>query len=52
VAGSPLDTDGAWQHHSFDWNSGTNVGATIKFVDLNTSVPFDDFAIDDLTFRY
>jgi hypothetical protein len=51
TAGRSLDTDGSWQRRSFEWNSGAHTSATLRIVDLNTSGPYNDLAIDDLSFR-
>ena len=47
----PLDTNGSWRRSSFEWNSGAHTSATVSIVDRNTSVPLNDFAIDDLAFH-
>jgi hypothetical protein len=44
------DNGGKWQNYSFRWNSGPSQTADLVIVDQNTDAPWNDFAIDDISF--
>ena len=44
------DNRGQWQNYKFTWNSGTSKSADLILVDLNTDAPWNDFALDDISF--
>jgi hypothetical protein len=44
------DNGGKWQNYSFKWNSGPSQSADLAIVDGNTDAPWNDFAIDDISF--
>ena len=46
TAPSVIDT---WQQYSFTWNSGTNITVLLALKDLQTSDPYNDFAIDNIS---
>jgi VCBS repeat-containing protein len=50
VSGATLQTTGDWQQAKFVWNSGDNTTALLNLVDLSTSLPENDFAIDKISF--
>jgi len=47
-AASPL-TGGAWTQFKVAWYSGSATTAAIGLFDLNTSAPWNDFALDDIS---
>lgn len=49
--GTVLGATGSWQQNAlFEWNSGANTSAVISITDTNSSGPFNDFTIGDLSF--
>jgi hypothetical protein len=50
VVGFTLTTSGAWQKGSFVWKSGTATTATLSLTDTNLSGPYNDFALDSISF--
>lgn len=44
------DNGGQWQNYTFTWNSGTSHTADLAIFDLNTDAPWNDFALDDISF--
>lgn len=48
---SVLTQNCAWNQISYNWNSGTNLVATISLFDLNYQGNGNDFAIDDISLR-
>lgn len=44
------DNRGQWQNYKFTWNSGTSKSADLILADLNTDAPWNDFALDDISF--
>jgi hypothetical protein len=44
------DNGGQWQNYTFTWNSGTSHTADLAIIDLNTDAPWNDFALDDISF--
>jgi hypothetical protein len=51
VSGSGSTLTGNWAEYSFSWNSGSNTSATLSLTDANTSGPYNDFVLDDLSLR-
>ncbi len=51
VVGATLTTTGAWKKVSFVWNSGTATTATLSVTDTNVSSAYNDFALDDFSFK-
>ncbi|HUN26903.1 MAG TPA: PEP-CTERM sorting domain-containing protein [Steroidobacteraceae bacterium] len=49
-AGTTLTATGSWQSALYLWNSGSNTSATLTLTDLDTSGPYNDFAVDDISF--
>ncbi|MGB9406227.1 MAG: hypothetical protein WCA89_01760 [Terracidiphilus sp.] len=45
------DNGGQWQHYSFTWNSGSSQSADLAIFDQNTDSPWNDFMLDDISFR-
>jgi hypothetical protein len=43
-------TPGAWTQYSGNWSSGINTTAALSIFDQNTSGPWNDFAVDDISF--
>ncbi|MGB9454507.1 MAG: hypothetical protein WCB12_00550 [Bryobacteraceae bacterium] len=39
-----------WGNFTFTWNSGSSTSATLALFDLNTDTPWNDFALDDVSF--
>jgi hypothetical protein len=48
-ANSP-DNGGSWTRFAFTWNSGSSSRADLALFDLNTDTPWNDFALDDISF--
>ncbi len=48
-ANSP-DNGGSWTSFAFTWNSGSSSRADLALFDLNTDTPWNDFALDDISF--
>jgi hypothetical protein len=49
--GTALTVDGAWQTNaSFIWNSGASTSAVLSLTDANTSGPYNDFVLTDVSF--
>jgi len=48
-ANSP-DNGGKWENFTFTWNSGSSTSADLALFDLNTDTPWNDFALDDISF--
>lgn len=46
----PPDNGGQWQNYTFTWNSGSSKTAELAIFDLNTDTPWNDFALDDISF--
>ncbi len=46
----PPDNGGKWQNYKFTWNSGSSQTADLILLDLNTDAPWNDFALDDISF--
>ncbi|MGB8096027.1 MAG: hypothetical protein WCF17_02655, partial [Terracidiphilus sp.] len=44
------DNGGKWENYTFKWNSGSSQSAKLVLIDLDTSDPWNDFAIDDISF--
>lgn len=44
------DNGGKWQNYTFTWNSGSSQSADLAIFDQNTDSPWNDFAIDDISF--
>lgn len=44
------DNGGKWENHTFRWNSGTSGTADLVLIDQNTDSPWNDFALDDISF--
>jgi hypothetical protein len=44
------DNGGQWQNYKFTWNSGSSQSADLALFDLNTDTPWNDFALDDMSF--
>ncbi|HXZ16725.1 MAG TPA: hypothetical protein VEH77_12270 [Roseiarcus sp.] len=51
ASGSGPTLTGSWTEYSFSWNSGASTSATLSLTDANTSGPYNDFVLDDLSFR-
>jgi hypothetical protein len=45
------DNGGQWQNYSFTWSSGSSQSAELAIVDQNTDSPWNDFMLDDISFR-
>ncbi len=45
------DNNGKWQNYKFTWNSGSNQSAELALFDENTDSSWNDFAIDDISFK-
>jgi hypothetical protein len=51
ASGTALTLDGAWQTNAaFIWNSGSNTSAVLSLTDTNTSGPYNDFVLTNLSF--
>ena len=48
-ANSP-DNGGSWKNFTVTWNSGSSSRADLALFDLNTDTPWNDFALDDISF--
>ncbi|HUY13249.1 MAG TPA: GIDE domain-containing protein [Terriglobia bacterium] len=44
------DNGGKWENFTFTWNSGSSTSADLALFDLNTDTPWNDFAMDDISF--
>jgi len=44
------DNGGQWQNYKFAWHSGANKSADLVLIDQNTDAPWNDFALDDISF--
>ncbi len=44
------DNGGQWQNYKFTWHSGANKSADMVLIDQNTDAPWNDFALDDISF--
>jgi hypothetical protein len=44
------DNGGRWENFTFTWNSGASSRADLALFDLNTDTPWNDFALDDISF--
>ena len=44
------DNGGKWENFTFTWNSGSSTRADLVLIDLNTDTPWNDFALDDISF--
>ena len=44
------DNGGSWKNFTFTWNSGSSSRADLALFDLNTDTPWNDFALDDISF--
>ncbi len=42
---------GGWEQYTFSWNSGSNTTANLSLTDTNTSGPYNDFVLDDLSLQ-
>lgn len=51
TAGPTLTTTASWQKGSMVWRSGTATTATLSLADTNTEADYNDFALDDLSFK-
>lgn len=49
--GPVLTTSGSWQKGGMTWKSGSATTATLTLIDTNISGPYNDFALDDLSFK-
>ncbi len=50
-AGPTLTVNGGWQQSSMLWASNSNTSVTLLIFNNNFSGPFNDFAMDDLSFK-
>lgn len=46
-----LTASGSWQKAGYVWRSGSATTATLTLIDTNTNGPYNDFALDDLSFK-
>jgi hypothetical protein len=46
-----LTASASWQKAGYVWRSGSATTATLTLIDTNTSGPYNDFALDDLSFK-
>jgi hypothetical protein len=46
-----IPAGGQWEQFVYNWNSGTNISATISLVNQQTAPGGNDFALDDLVFQ-
>jgi len=44
------DNGGQWVNYIFTWNSGSSQSADLAIFDMNTDTPWNDFALDDISF--
>jgi hypothetical protein len=44
------DNGGQWKNYTFTWNSGSSQSAKLAIFDRNIDAPWNDFAIDDISF--
>ncbi|MEO7027025.1 MAG: hypothetical protein ABI056_05670, partial [Caulobacteraceae bacterium] len=51
AVGAVLTTSATWQKSSFVWKSGSATTATLSVTDTNTDGPYNDFAVDDFSFK-
>ncbi len=45
------DNGGKWENYTFTWNSGTSQTADLVILDQNTDASWNDFMVDDVSFR-
>jgi hypothetical protein len=51
ATGAALTLDGAWQQNAtFVWNSGSDTSAVLSLTDTNTSGPYNDFVLTNVSF--
>jgi hypothetical protein len=50
ASGAGWTVGGSWQQYTYTWNSGSSTSATLSLTDTNTSGPYNDFVLDDLSF--
>ena len=51
TTGAVLTTSGSWQKGGMVWRSGSATTATLTLVDVNTQGTYNDFALDDVSFK-
>jgi hypothetical protein len=50
IPASSPDNGGKWENFTLTWNSGSSSRADLALFDLNTDTPWNDFALDDISF--
>jgi hypothetical protein len=50
ASGAGWTVGGSWQQYTYAWNSGSSTSAILSLTDTNTSGPYNDFVLDDLSF--